>query len=132
MTQRCCLMHPIKQSCLLKSFLGTLILITQAFLCLHSLLKLKLYNVPATHKLVKKVIPNLDSSKACYPVCIPMVVLLKKCGPESFYILAEFFSMCLKDLVFQIVERSRMCSFYLRMLGRGPWLKGTALLVFFF
>ena len=40
MTWRCCLMHLIKQNCLLKSFLRTLILTTQAFLYLHSLLEL--------------------------------------------------------------------------------------------
>ena len=40
MTWRCCLMHLIKQNCLLKSFLRTLILITQAFLYPHSLLEL--------------------------------------------------------------------------------------------
>ena len=38
--QRCCLLHLIKQNCLLKTFLRTLILITLVFLYLFSLIKL--------------------------------------------------------------------------------------------
>ena len=45
--------------------------------------------------MVKKVIMNLDSSKASGLDCIPVVVL-KNCEPELSYILAELFSMCLK------------------------------------
>ena len=36
---------------------------------------LKLYNISVTPKIVKKVITNLDSSKASAPDCIPVVVL---------------------------------------------------------
>ena len=36
-----------------------------------------------------------------------------------------------RNLVFQIVGRSYLWTMYLRMLGRGIWLKATALLVFF-
>ena len=39
-TQRCCLLHLIKQNCLLKTFLRTLILMTQVSLYLFSLLEL--------------------------------------------------------------------------------------------
>ena len=39
-SQSCCLLHLIKQNCLLKTFLRTLILMTQVFLCLFSLLEL--------------------------------------------------------------------------------------------
>ena len=39
-TQTCCLLHPIKHSCLLKPFLRTLILMIQVFLYPFSLLKL--------------------------------------------------------------------------------------------
>ena len=46
--------------------------------------------------MVKKVITNLDSLKASGHVCIPVVVL-KNCDPELSYILAELFSMCLKE-----------------------------------
>ena len=38
--QRCCLLHLIKQNCLLETFLRTLILMTQVYLYLFSLLEL--------------------------------------------------------------------------------------------
>ena len=46
--------------------------------------------------MVKKIITNLDSSKASGPDCIPVVVL-KNCEPELPYMLAELFNMCLKE-----------------------------------
>ena len=46
--------------------------------------------------MVKKVITNLDSSKAPDFDCIPVLVL-KNCEPELSYILAELFNMCLKE-----------------------------------
>ena len=46
--------------------------------------------------MVKKVITNLDSSKASRLDCIPVVVL-KNCEPELSYILSELFNECLKD-----------------------------------
>ena len=49
--------------------------------------------------MVKKVIMNLDLSKASRPDCIPVVVL-KNCGPELSYILAELFNKCLKESCF--------------------------------
>ena len=49
--------------------------------------------------MVKKVIMNLDSSKASGPICIP-VVILKNCEPELSYILAEHFNICLKESCF--------------------------------
>ena len=49
--------------------------------------------------MVKKVITNLDLSKAAGPNCIPVVVL-KNCEPELPYILAELFNMCLKESCF--------------------------------
>ena len=42
---------------------------------------------------------NLDLPKASGPDCIPVVVL-KNCEPELSYILAELFSMCLKESCF--------------------------------
>ena len=48
---------------------------------------LKLHNISVTPKMVKKVIMNLDLSKASGPDCIPVVVL-KNCEPELSYILA--------------------------------------------
>ena len=60
---------------------------------------LKLHNISVTPMMVKKVIMNLDSSKVSDPDSIPMVVL-KNCGPELSYIIAELFNMCLKESSF--------------------------------
>ena len=60
---------------------------------------LKLSNVPVIPKMVKRVIMNLDLSKASGPDCIPVVVL-KNCEPEICYILAELFNKCLKKSCF--------------------------------
>ena len=49
--------------------------------------------------MVKKVMTNLDSSKASGPDCFPVVVL-KNCEPELPCILAERFDMCLKESCF--------------------------------
>ena len=49
--------------------------------------------------MVKTFLMNLDSTKASGPDCIPVVVL-KNCGPELSYILAELFNMCLKESCF--------------------------------
>ena len=62
-------------------------------------LNLKLHNISLTPKMVKKVIMNLDFSKATGSDCIPVVVL-KNCEPELSYILAELFSKCLKESCF--------------------------------
>ena len=48
--------------------------------------------------MVKKVITNLDSSKASGPDCIPVVVL--NCEPQLSYILAKLFNKCLKESCF--------------------------------
>ena len=60
---------------------------------------LKKHNISITSKMVKKVIMNLDLSKASGPDCIPEVVL-KNCEPELSYILAELFNKCLKESCF--------------------------------
>ena len=73
----------MKQNCLLKTLLRTLILMTQISLCLFS--RLKLHNISVTPKMVKKVKMNLDLSRASGPDCIPVVVL-KNCEPELSYI----------------------------------------------
>ena len=57
---------------------------------------LKPRNISVTPKMAKKVIMNLDLSKASTLDCIPVLVL-KKCESERSYILAELFSKCLKD-----------------------------------
>ena len=60
---------------------------------------LKLHNFSVTRKIVRKVVMNLDLSKASGPDCIP-VVFLKNCEPELSYILAELFNKCLKESCF--------------------------------
>ena len=52
-----------------------------------------------TPKITKKVLRKFDSSKVSDPDCIPVVVL-KNCGPEISYILAELFNRCLKKSFF--------------------------------
>ena len=49
--------------------------------------------------MVKKVLTNLDLSKASGPDCIPVVVL-KNSEAELSYTLAEFFNKCLKESCF--------------------------------
>ena len=63
---------------------------------------LKLHNISVTPKMVRKVVMNLDLSKASGLDCIPVVVL-KNCEPEHSYILAELFNKCLKSIALQIV-----------------------------
>ena len=60
---------------------------------------LKLHNISVTPKMVRKVVMNLDLSKASGPDCISVVVL-KNCEPELSYILAELFNKCLKESCF--------------------------------
>ena len=45
---------------------------------------LKLHNISVTPKMVKKVVTNLDLSKAFGPDCIPAVIL-KTCEPLNFH-----------------------------------------------
>ena len=49
--------------------------------------------------MVKKVITNLDLSKASGPDCIPLVVL-KTYEPEPSCTIAELFNKCLKEFCF--------------------------------
>ena len=60
---------------------------------------LKLHNISVTPNMVRKVVMNLDLSKASGPDCIPVVVL-KNCVPELSYILAELFNNCHKESCF--------------------------------
>ena len=79
MAWRHSLLHLIKQDCLLKTSLRIL---TITFLTVFpSVTNLKLHKISVTPKVIKKVITNLDSSKASGPDCFPLVVL-KHCVPE--------------------------------------------------
>ena len=94
--RRCCLLHLIRQNYFLRtsknSNLDDSVIALPVF---PSRTNLKLHNISITPKMVKKVIMNLDLSKASGLDCIPVVVL-KNCEPELSYILAELFNMCLK------------------------------------
>ena len=79
-------------------------------------------HISVTPKMIKKVIMNLDLSKASDPDCIPVVVL-KNCSPELSYILAEVFNKCLKESCFPDCGRFHQWSLYLRIMGKGLQLK---------
>ena len=96
--QRFYLLFLIMQNCLLKTFLKTLILMTQVSF-FPSRTSLKLHNISVTPKMFKKVIMNLDLSKASGPDYI-RVVFLKSCEPELSFIPAELFNKCLKESCF--------------------------------
>ena len=70
--------------------------------------------------MVKKVVTDLDSSKASGPDCIP-VVILKNCEPKLSYILGKLFSE--RVLFSKFVGRSHWWALYLRMLWKGLLLK---------
>ena len=72
---------------------------TQGISCpaFHSITIVKLYNIPVTPMVVKKVITNLDLSDS--PDCIPVLVLNKR-EPELSYIIAKLFNMCLEEILF--------------------------------
>ena len=90
---------------------------------------LKLHNISITPKIVKKVITNLDSSKASVPDCIPVGVL-KNCEPELSYILAKLFNMCQKESCFPDYWKVSSVVPVFKNVGESL-LKTTALLVFF-
>ena len=56
-------------------------------------------NLKLTSTMVKNLLTDFDSFKASSPDYISKVVL-KNCGPELSYILADLFSMCLKESSF--------------------------------
>ena len=91
---------------------------------------LRLHNIYITPKMVKKVIINLDSSKASGPDCIPMVIL-KICEPELLYILAELFNMCLKESCFPDCWKVLLVVPVFKNVGERSAAKSTILLVFF-
>ena len=99
MDQRCCVLHLI-QSYLLKTSKNSNLDDCGFSLSVFSSITIwKLYNISITHKIVKKITLNLDSSTASGPDCIPVVVL-KNCEPELSHIVAKLFNMCLKESCF--------------------------------
>ena len=86
---------------------------------------MKVHSISVSPKTVKKVIMNLDLSKASGPDCIAVVVL-KNCEPELSYTLAELFNKCLKESCFPDCSK---VSPVVPVLRKGLQLKTTALLV---
>ena len=80
--------------------------------------------------MVKKVIMNLDSSKASGPDGITVVVL-KNYEPELSFIIAELFNICLKESCLADCWKVSFMDLCLKMSGKGLQLKTAALLVFF-
>ena len=101
MHKRCCFLHVIKQSFLLKNFSKNSNLDDSGISLpvFPSRTNLKLHNISITPKMFKNVITNLDSSKASGPDRIPVVVL-KNCEPELSYIPTELFNMFLRESCF--------------------------------
>ena len=77
--------------------------------------------------MVRKVVMNLDLSKAPGPDCIPVVVL-KNCERKLSYILAELFNKCLKESCFP--DCWKVVPVF-KNVGERSTAKTTALLVFF-
>ena len=80
--------------------------------------------------MVKKIILNLDLSKASGPDCIQAVVL-KICEPELSYVLAELFNKCLKESGFPDCWKVSSVVSVFKNVGERSTAKTTALLVFF-
>ena len=85
---------------------------------------LKLHNISATPKMVKKVMTNFDLSKASGRDCIEVVVL-NKCEPELSVVITELFDKCVKESCFRDCWKVSSVSLYLRSLGKGVQLKTT-------
>ena len=91
---------------------------------------LKLHNISVTPKIVKKVITNINPSKASGPDCIPVAVL-KNCEPELSYIPAELFNKCLKASCFVDCWKVSLVVLVLKNVGESLQLITITLLVFF-
>ena len=128
--RRFCLLYLIKQSCLLKTFSKNSNIDDSgiSLTVFPSRTTLKLH-ISVTLKMIKKVITNVDSSKASGPGCIPVVVL-KNCEPELSYILAELFNMCLNETCFPNCWKISSVFPVFKNVGERLQLKTTALLVF--
>ena len=70
-----------------------------ALLAFPCRINVKLHGIFLTSNMVQKAIMNLDSSKACGPECI-LVVVLKNSEPKLLSILGELLNICLQELCF--------------------------------
>ena len=89
-----------------------------------------MHNIFVTPKTVKKVITNLDSSKASGPDCI-LVVVLQNSEPELSYVLAELVSKYLKESCFPDCWKVSSVVPVFRNVGERSTAKNYPLLVFF-
>ena len=80
--------------------------------------------------MVKKVIMNLDLSKASGPDCIPVVVL-KNCEPERSYIPAKLFNKYLKESCFSHCWRVLYVVPVCKNVGERSTARNYCLVVFF-
>ena len=85
-------------------------------------------DILVTSKMVKKVVMNLDLSKASGTDCIPVVVL-KNYELELSYILAELLNKCLKEFCFPDCWKFHQWSIFsiFKNVGKGLQLKNAAL-----
>ena len=126
-----CLLHLVKQNCFAENF-SNYSNFDDSGISLPvfpSRTNLKLH-ISVTPKMVKKVIMNLDLSKASGPDCIPVVVL-KNCESELSYILAELFNKYLKESCLPDYWKVSSVFPVFKNAGKGLQLKTTTLLVFF-
>ena len=91
---------------------------------------LKLHNISVTPNIVKKVIMNLDLSKASGADCIPVVVL-RNGDPELSYILAELFNKSLKESCCPDCWKVSLEVPVFKNVGKSLQLKSDTLIVFF-
>ena len=88
---------------------------------------LKQHNISVTPKMVKKVIMNLDLSKASGPDCIAVVVL----KPELSFIPAELFNKCLKESCFPDCWKVSSVVLVFKTVVARSTAKNYHLLIFF-
>ena len=96
-THRCCLLHLIKQNLLIKTFLRTLILMTQLPLYLFSFLEL-IWNC-----IILLLLPRWlkDHTEPWFNKDVwPWMVVPNNCESELSFILGELFNMYLKESCF--------------------------------
>ena len=101
LVRRCCLLHLIKLKMFAENFSknSTPDDTGISLPVFPSRTYLKLHNISVSPKMVRKIVRNLDLSRASGLDCIPVVVL-KSCDLELSYILAELFNKCLKESCF--------------------------------
>ena len=99
-----------KETCILKTFLRTLILMTQvSFYLLFLRTNLRLHIMAVSPTLKKKFIADIDSSKASGPDGISLLTL-QSCKPELYTNQLPFSIYVSRNLVFQIFGRCHLWS----------------------